>query len=118
MITELTTGLKAFNQFVKENERVVVNFWGNCDACDVQDANLKVMDKKFYPTIRILFVNVDKKEKVKSHFSIRGTPTLMVYYKREPVALMTREGTADRIVGLIPRDDLEELFRAITEMRL
>jgi thiol-disulfide isomerase/thioredoxin len=117
MMVQVESGLKTFNVLVKKNQRVVVNFWGDCQPCMTQNENLKKLNKLFGFNITILCINTDEHRNLLEAFEIGRTPTLMVYYKGRRLTLQTRQGLTDRIIGVIDLKDLEQLFRNLSNLK-
>ena len=75
-----------FNQLVKENKLVLVDFWASwCSPCKALSPILEQIDLELKDKILILKHNIDQQPNVPTANGVRGIPTLLLYKNSELV---------------------------------
>jgi thioredoxin 1 len=98
---ELTTD--DFDVFVKEQSKVVVDFWAPwCMPCQMLAPTLEGLDNEMDDLV-FAKVNVDEHAGLAQRFSIMSIPTLVVFSGGQEV---------DRVIGVVPKDDLKRKLTA------
>jgi thioredoxin 1 len=98
---ELTTD--DFDVFVKEQSKVVVDFWAPwCMPCQMLAPTLEDLDNEMDGLV-FAKVNVDEHAGLAQRFGIMSIPTLVVFSGGQEV---------DRVVGVVPKDDLKRKLTA------
>lgn len=93
---------KNFDNFINDNNNVIVDFWSkSCVPCNLLEL-IMVEIAKDHSKIKFLKVNVDECPTISSKFHIHGLPTLLFF----------KDGKASTsIVGLINRKKIEEKIK-------
>ena len=90
-----------FEEFVKEGT-VVIDFWASwCMPCVIMSPVVEEMKDKF-SKIKFAKINVDENSSIAGKFKVMSIPTLIVFKNGKE---------ADRIIGSMPADVLEERLR-------
>ena len=113
---ELT--LDTFENAVKENETVIVDFWASwCGPCrSFAPTYEKASDSN--PDIVFGKVNTEEQAQLAEAFGIRSIPTLMVF--REQILLYSQPGALpgealDDLIGQVRDLDMDDVRRQIAE---
>ncbi|MBT6530043.1 MAG: thioredoxin family protein [Betaproteobacteria bacterium] len=104
-VTNLTSD--TFDQAVKVNEMVIIDFWGpSCPPCKTFAPVFESASEK-YPGVFFAKVNSEEEKKLSDSFGIRTIPTLVVirdqiilYSKPGAVPAYSLEGLLDRMAKL------------------
>ena len=100
-VTKLTTD--TFDQAVKANEMVIIDFWGtSCPPCKTFAPVFESASEK-YPGVFFAKVNSEEEKKLSDSFGIRTIPTLVVI--RDQIILYSKPGAvpASSLEGLLDR---------------
>ncbi len=100
-VTNLTS--ETFDQAVKENEMVIIDFWApSCAPCKTF-APVFEATSETYTGVYFAKVNSDEEQKLVESFGIRSIPTLVVI--REQIILYSKPGAvpAYSLEGLLDR---------------
>ena len=77
---------ETFNQLVKENKLVLVDFWASwCSPCKALSPILEQIDSELKDKILILKHNIDEEPNVPTDKAVRGIPTLLLFKDGELV---------------------------------
>ncbi|HHH78120.1 MAG TPA: thioredoxin [Thermoplasmatales archaeon] len=97
MAVELTT--ENFQDFVKSNDVVLVDFWAEwCAPCVMMAPVIDELEGEM-DGVKFAKLNVDENPEIASIFGIMSIPTLMVFKGGE---------VADMVVGVVAKDTLKE----------
>jgi len=97
MAVELTT--ENFQDFVKSNDVVLVDFWAEwCAPCVMMAPVIDELEGEM-DGVKFAKLNVDENPEIASTFGIMSIPTLMVFKGGE---------VADMVVGVVAKDTLKE----------
>ena len=97
MAVELTT--ENFQEFVKNNNVVLVDFWAEwCAPCLMITPVIEELEREM-DGVKFVKLNVDENPEIASMFGIMSIPTLMIFRRGEVV---------DMVVGVVAKDTLKE----------
>lgn len=97
MAVELTT--ENFQEFVKNNDVVLVDFWAEwCAPCLMMAPVIEELESEM-DGVKFVKLNVDENPEIASMFGIMSIPTLMIFRRGE---------VADMVVGVVAKDTLKE----------
>ncbi|MDK2876542.1 MAG: thioredoxin 1 [Archaeoglobaceae archaeon] len=90
---------KNFDEFIKENEYAVVDFWAEwCMPCRYIAPVFEELAKEYSGKVAFGKVNVDENQKIAVRFGISAIPTLIFF----------KNGKAmDQIVGAMPKKEIK-----------
>lgn len=89
-----------FDQVVKENPYVVVDFWAEwCAPCRAIAPIVEDLAQKYAGKVTFAKVNTDENPKTPQKFMVMGIPTLLFFKAGKLV---------DQVVGAMPRGPFEE----------
>lgn len=89
-----------FDNFVKQNPYVVVDFWADwCAPCRAIAPTVEELAKKYAGKVTFAKVNSDENPKKVQEFMIMGIPTILFFKGGKLV---------DQVVGAMPRNAFEE----------
>ncbi len=89
-----------FDEVIKKNEKVVVDFWASwCMPCRMVAPIFENLAKKYKDQIIFAKVNVDENPNIASKFGIMSIPNFIIFKNGEKVG---------EIVGAMPEKTLEE----------
>ncbi len=89
-----------FDQVVKENPYVVVDFWAEwCAPCKMIAPIVEDLAQKYAGKVTFAKVNTDENPKTPQKFMVMGIPTLLFFKAGKLV---------DQVVGAMPRGPFEE----------
>lgn len=94
-IIELTD--KNFEKYVfLSKEYVLVEFWADwCNPCKILSPILEEVSKDYSEKILVGKINIDSNPIIPAKYSIRGIPTLLLFYKKK--VLDTKIGALSKI---------------------
>ena len=93
-----------FESNVEKNPLILVDFWAAwCFPCKMVAPLIEEMAETYSGNLVCGKLNVDENPVTPTKFSITGIPTLLLFKDGNPV---------ERIVGAVPREQLEEKIKA------
>lgn len=93
-----------FDSSLEKNPLVLVDFWAAwCFPCKMIAPLVEEMASAYKDNLVCAKLNVDENPVTAAKFSITGIPTLLLFKDGNPV---------ERIVGAVPREQLEEKIKA------
>jgi thioredoxin 1 len=97
MAIDITTEI--FQEFVKGNDLVLVDFWAEwCAPCLMMAPVIEELEREM-KGVKFTKLNVDENPEIASTFGIISIPTLVIFKGGE---------VADMVVGVISKDALRE----------
>ncbi len=101
MVTELTQ--KDFDDFLKENENVLVDFWADwCMPCIMMAPVVEELSKKM-DDVEFAKVDVSENQALASKFNVSSIPNFILFQNGKP---------KERFVGAMPIEDFEERIKS------
>ena len=93
-----------FKQEVLESEApVLVDFWAEwCMLCHMVAPVVEEVAKEYKGKLKVCKLNVDEGQKAASIYGIMSIPTLAIFKKGKVI---------DKVVGALPKQDLEEVIK-------
>lgn len=89
-----------FEEIIKNNKKVVVDFWANwCMPCRMVAPIFENLAKKYKGDIVFAKINVDEEPDIASKYGIMSIPNFIIFKNGEKVG---------EIVGALPENILEE----------
>jgi thioredoxin 1 len=83
---------------------VLVDFWAPwCGPCRAIAPVLDTISQEQEGKVKVVKVNVDDNQQLAVRFSVQAVPTLIIFKGGQPV---------DRVVGVVPRDELNRKLMA------
>jgi thioredoxin 1 len=93
------------SEILLSKQPIAIDFYtSRCVPCRFQARALDALNQKYGKVIRIAKVNCDQQRRLAEYFEIRGVPSLLFFKPSEGLAI------ANRIVGLLPEEDLDKEF--------
>ncbi|MBR4772187.1 MAG: thioredoxin [Bacteroidales bacterium] len=94
-----------FDAVLAEGLPVMVDFWAPwCGPCRRVSPIVEELAAEYAGKVRICKCNVDDNDGVPMKYSIRNIPTLLFFKNGELV---------DRLVGAVPKQDIEEKLKSL-----
>lgn len=91
---------KNFEEVIKNNEKVIVDFWaGWCMPCKMMTPIFENLAKKFQNQILFSKVNVDEEPELAEKFQIMSIPAFIIFKNGNKVG---------EIIGAMPENIFEE----------
>jgi len=88
---------------LKEGKPTLVDFWAPwCGPCRSIGPIVEELAEQFKDGVKVMKLNVDDSQKTAINFNVRSIPTLILFKDGQAV---------DTIVGLVPKEKLENLVR-------
>lgn len=110
--------LDTFEDTVRENETVIVDFWAEwCGPCRSFAPTFEAASER-HPDIVFAKVNTEEEPELADAFGIRSIPTLMVF--RDEIILYAQPGALppevlEDLIGQVKALDMEDVRRRIAE---
>ena len=83
------TSTSQFNQLIKENSVVLVDFWATwCVPCKFFGSNILPQVAKSVDDVAILKVNTDENQELSIQYAISSVPTLIIFKNGDVVEKM------------------------------
>jgi thioredoxin 1 len=93
-----------FDLAIEKNKLMLVDFWADwCFPCKMISPLVEEMAETYKNDLVCAKLNVDQNPISATKFSITGIPTLLLFKDGSPV---------ERVVGAVPREQLEEKIKA------
>jgi thioredoxin 1 len=91
---------KSFFDLIKTSEKpVLVDFWAEwCGPCRMVSPTVEKIAKEYKGKLLTIKVNVDEKQHVAAQYQVQSIPTIMMFWKGEPVM---------RLAGAQPYDAIK-----------
>jgi thioredoxin len=91
---------KHFEELIKVSEKpVLVDFWAAwCGPCKMVSPSIEKLAKEYKGRLTTVKVNVDEKQHIAGKYQIQSIPTIMMFWKGEPIM---------RLQGALPYDALK-----------
>jgi len=87
----LTLNEKNFEETIKNNDMIIVDFWAPwCGPCRSFAPTFESTSEK-YPDVVFGKLNTDEERTLAGHFNIRSIPTLMIF--REQIIIFSQAGS-------------------------
>ena len=82
---------KSFDELIRTSEvPVLVDFWAAwCGPCTMVSPIVEQIAKEYSGRLVTVKVNVDKKPHIASQYSVQGIPTIIVFWRGEPIMRTT-----------------------------
>jgi len=107
-MSELTPAVTETNfdqDVLRSGVPVLVDFWAQwCGPCRAIAPVLEELAESYKGKIKIMKLNVDENGNLASRFGVMSIPTLILFKGGKE---------ADRIVGLVPRDEIERRIQRV-----
>jgi thioredoxin 1 len=94
-----------FEQIIKENNIVIVDFWANwCAPCKSFAPVFEALSEKYADKVKFVKVDVDTNFMLATKYNIQGIPTVMIFREWKPYYT---------IVGVKPQQEYEKVLESI-----
>ncbi|MHA2278004.1 MAG: thioredoxin family protein [Candidatus Kariarchaeaceae archaeon] len=108
-----------WKQTIESNQIVVTDFWaGWCRPCLILGDTMKKMAKEDEGTLeKITIAKIDTESEpfrqMSMEMQITSIPSMFVHLNGKQLIFQTQDGQMDRIMGALPKQNLEKLFEAL-----
>ena len=108
-----------WKQTIENNQIVITDFWaGWCRPCLMLGDTMKKMAKEDEGKLeKIVIAKIDTESNEFRHLSqelqIASIPSMFVHLNGKQLIFQTGDGQIDRIMGALPRPNLEKLFETL-----
>ena len=98
-----TSKKKSFRQLINESEMpVLVDFFATwCGPCQTLSPVVEETARVFKDRVKVIKIDVDKNPAIANQYKVRGVPTLILFWKGQPLwqqaGLMTKRDLAAKI---------------------
>jgi thioredoxin 1 len=90
-------------EVLKNDKPVVVDFWAPwCGPCKAIGPVFEELAGQFKDSVKFMKMNVDDNQKTAIKFGVRSIPTIILFKAGQ---------VSDTIVGLVPREKLEDFVK-------
>lgn len=97
------------HEVIESDIPAAVDFWSStCPPCQVMGGLLNELGPDYAGQVNIFKLNVNQNPQITAHFQVRGVPTIILFRDGKEV---------DRIVGLMPLNQLREKLDWLARMR-
>lgn len=104
MANILHPGKADFDQMLKENSLVLVDFWATwCAPCRMLAPVIEQLAEKYDGKVAVAKVDIDEQQELAMDFSVQSIPTVILFKDGKPV---------DTLIGVRPAAAYEELIDA------
>jgi thioredoxin 1 len=96
---------KSFFDLIEQSDKpVLVDFYADwCVPCKIVSPLVQRISKEYSGKLITIKINVDLKQDIASKYEVQGIPTIMMFYKGEPIM---------RLVGAHPYESLKSNIEA------
>jgi thioredoxin 1 len=104
---------------IENNQIVITDFWaGWCRPCLMLGDTMKKMAKEDDGTLeKIIVAKIDTEAEpfrpLSMELQITSIPSMFVHLHGKQLIFQTQDGQIDRIMGALPRPNLEKLFETL-----
>lgn len=94
--------VEQFNDVVKQNKHVLVDFWAAwCGPCRMVSPVVEQLAELYKDKLKVVKVNVDEVSDLARQFGIMGIPTIMLF---------ENGNVKDKVVGAMPIDVMKHFI--------
>mgnify|MGYP000943833980 FL=1 len=88
---------------LKADKPTLVDFWATwCGPCRALGPIIEEVADQFKNQVKVSKINIDENPKVTAQYGVMSIPTLILFKEGKPL---------DRLVGLVPKERLEEFVK-------
>lgn len=88
---------------LKADKPTLVDFWATwCGPCRALGPIIEEVADQFKNQVNVSKINIDENPKVTAQYGVMSIPTLILFKEGKPL---------DRLVGLVPKERLEEFVK-------